>query len=419
MFNKSYKKYLKLKKRIDSFDEVSAHYLYELCLNKKLIFKINSVSIFFHIFLLILSIFSIISSRIKRVNKGYYFVIFNNSLNDPRSLNIQNKINLNKYINFVRTKSFLTSLKVFFKYPNVVFFQSIFVFSYFVNFRIIKEDTVQRKYEFITSVKKFQYKCIERIFYFLRIKRFIMMDDYREIQGFIKICEDLNIYSVAYMHSRFSKYRVALAYKVFDKYIVWSDFFKKQLININFKYKNRILINNFNFYKKYQKFINNKNLKKIKILYFFDMYMDFFSVKFYLDQLINNKDFEIYFKIKNNENPDQNLFNYALFNNIHIFKNESLKHVINKIKPQIFMATNSNVLLEATLYNCFPVLIKTKNDYSLDLVKNNVVILFNKKTDICRSIVNLVKKNYLKNNIYKKIWGLTNNNNSKLKKIIS
>jgi hypothetical protein len=419
MFNRSYKKYSKLKKRVDSFDVVSAHYLYELCLNKKLRFKINFISIFFHIFLLMLSIFSILRSRIKRVNKGYYFVIFDSSLKDQRSLNIQNQIDLNKYINFVRTRSFLTSLKVFFKYPNVVFFQSIFAFSYFINLRIFNENSIEKKYRFISRVKKFQFKCIEKIFYFLGIKKFIMIDDYREIQGFIKICENLKIFSVAYMHSRFSKYRVALGYKAFDKYIVWSNFFKQQLININSKYKNRILINNFNFYNKYKKQMNNNYQKKIKILYFFDMYIDFFSVKFYLDQLINNKNFEIYFKIKNNENPDQRLIKYAKLHNIYIFENKSIKDIVNKIAPQIFMAANSNVLLEATLYNCFPVLIKTKNDYSLDLVKNNSVILLNEKGNICRSILNLVAKSYLKNKIYKKIWGLTNNNNSKLKMIIS
>ena len=138
-----------------------------------------------------------------------------------------------------------------------------------------------------------------------------------------------------------------------------------------------------------------------------------------MDQLINNKKFEIYFKIKNNENPDQYLIKYAKFHNIYIFENKSIKDIVNKITPQIFMAANSNVLLEATLYNCLPVLIKTNNDYSLDLVKNNSVILLNKKRNICRSILNLVAKSYLKNKIYKKIWGLTNNNNSKLKMIIS
>ena len=72
-----------------------------------------------------------------------------------------------------------------------------------------------------------------------------MIDDYREIQSFIKICKKLNIKSIGYMHSRFSKYRVSLRYECFDKYIVWTDFFKKKLIKINPKYKNKILVKNF------------------------------------------------------------------------------------------------------------------------------------------------------------------------------
>jgi hypothetical protein len=418
MFNKAYSKYSKFKKRISTFNVVSAHYLYELILNNKIKFKISFISIIIHIFLLILSLYSILNSRFKKINKAQYFVIFNDELKDPRSINIHKHIDLNSYINFVRTRSFLTSLKVFFKYPNVVYFQSIFVFSYFLHLRIVNQKSIIDKYRFITKIKVFQFKCIEKIFFFLRIKKFIMIDDYREIQGFIEICEKLKILSIAYMHSRFSKFRVALAYKVFDKYIVWSNFFKKQLLNINQKYKKKIIINNFNSYKKHININNDYNTKKIIILYFFDMFVDFLSIKFYLKKIISNKNFVIYFKIKNNEYPDQRLLSYAKLNKIFIFKNQNIKNIVDQIRPQFFMAANSNVLLEATLYNCFPVMLKTNNDYSLDLAKNKSVIILNKKKNICEFMFKLLKQNLLKKKIYNKIWDTVNNNNCQLKRYI-
>ena len=49
-----------------------------------------------------------------------------------------------------------------------------------------------------------------------------MIDDYREIQNFINVCKKLNIETIGYMHSKFSKYRVSLRYDCFDKFIVWS-----------------------------------------------------------------------------------------------------------------------------------------------------------------------------------------------------
>jgi hypothetical protein len=418
MFNKAYDKYSQFKKKISTFNAVSAHYLYELILNKKIKFKISFISIIIHIFLLILSLYSILNSRFKKVNKAQYFVIFDDKLKDPRSINIHKHIVLNSYINFVRTRSFLTSLKVFFKYPNVVFFQSIFVFSYFVNLRVVNQRSIKDKYQFISKIKIFQFKCIEKIFFFLKIKKFIMIDDYREIQGFIEICEKLKIFSVAYMHSRFSKFRVALAYKVFDKYIVWSNFFKKQLLKINPKYKKRIIINNFNFYKKHINIHHDYNPKKIIILYFFDMYTDFLTIKFYLKKILKNKNFKIYFKIKNNEYPDKRLLRYARLNKIFTFKTQSIQNIVDQIRPHFFMAANSNVLLEATLYNCFPVMLKTKNDYSLDLAKNKSVIMLDKKKKIYKFMLKLLKQNSLKERIYNKIWGSVNNNKYQFKRYV-
>ena len=75
-----------------------------------------------------------------------------------------------------------------------------------------------------------------------------MIDDYREIQIFIRICKKLKIESIGYMHSRFSKYRVSLKYDCFDKYIVWTNYFKKKLIEINSNYKNKVLVSNLPHY---------------------------------------------------------------------------------------------------------------------------------------------------------------------------
>ena len=43
----------------------------------------------------------------------------------------------------------------------------------------------------------------------------------------LEFVKKLKIESIGYMHSRFSKYRVPLKYDCFDKYIVWTDFLKK------------------------------------------------------------------------------------------------------------------------------------------------------------------------------------------------
>ena len=86
----------------------------------------------------------------------------------------------------------------------------------------------------------------------------------------------------------------------------------------------------------------------------------------------------------------------------------NIETVVQKYRPKFFIATNSNALLEATLYNCFPIILKTKNDYSFDLIKDKVVISYSDKKNFYKFLKNLENKKYLINNIYKKIWSSKN-----------
>ena len=63
-------------------------------------------------------------------------------------------------------------------------------------------------------------------------------------------------------------------------------------------------------------------------------------------------------------------------------------------------------------------LLKTKNDYSFDLIKDKVVFQYSDKKDFYNFLKKLKKKKYLLNNIYNKLWKSTNKDLD-LKKILS
>jgi len=88
------------------------------------------------------------------------------------------------------------------------------------------------------------------------------------------------------MHSRFSKYRVSLKYGNFNKYIVWSDYFKKKLLEINPNYKNKVIVSNF---RKFRLRRNNFKTNQVRILYFLDTMMDTKKVISYLEQIKANE----------------------------------------------------------------------------------------------------------------------------------
>ena len=67
-----------------------------------------------------------------------------------------------------------------------------------------------------------------KIFKFLKIKKFLSIDDQRIMQVFLKACKELKIETFGYMHYKFSKYVIGIKYLSFDNFIVWSDYFKKK-----------------------------------------------------------------------------------------------------------------------------------------------------------------------------------------------
>ena len=393
--------------------DLSSSDLFDLALNK----NVKKGRIYFmdlplNFILLLLSLYSITKAKIKNIQKVNYFIAFNDEIYDPRTNNYISKIKQEKFLNIIRANSFKISIKAFMKYENVFFHQSIVYFSRF--FFIEKESTIEKKFIHIQKCNLRKQKIYLFFFKFLNIKKLIMIDDYREMQGFITICKKIKIHSIGIMHSRFSKFRVSLRYNCFDQYIVWTQYFKKKLIEINPKYKNKIIINNFRNFKRIKK---TRLSHELRILFFSDHMMDYESVINYLNQL-KNKKIKIFIKLKNNQNENKNFLKYINDNNFVNINVKSVSDAVKKYNPEFFIATNSNVLLEATLYDCFPILLKTKNDYSFDLIKDKVVFQYSDKKDFYSFLKKLKTKKYLLNNIYNKLWKSTNKDLD-LKKILS
>jgi len=402
MFRIAYIKFCYLKKKyyFSDLDSISAHYLFELCLDRSYKLKKNLKIFFFHLILILLSIASIVIAKLRKINKINYFISYQNAT-DPRSIWVLKELDLSNYVHIVRVNSLLIALKVFLKFKIVIFHQSISYFSHlFINKKYL---SLRKKYEIFHKFNLNKLLIYQKIFIFLKIKKFVSIDDYRELQIFLFLCKKYNIFSIGYMHSWFSQYRVALQYNSFDRYIVWSDYFARQLISVNKNYKNRIILknfknNNFNW--------ENFNLiqKKNAIVFFCDMHLDFKEVKKYLDYITNYTNFKLYVKLKVNEDINLSFLKYLNSKNIIIFKNESLKELILKVKPCIFMATNSSVLLDSTIYNCLPFMIKTNNDFSNQFYKDKIAIKISSVKQLKIKFELLSNRDKIIKNIRNKIW---------------
>ena len=251
---------------------------------------------------MLLSYATILKARAMGIKKFNYFIITDKNIIDSRSNNILNKLNYAEYLNCVRTKDFITSIKVYFKLKNIIFYHSLFFYYDLRSFFLTSNKNQLLK---IHSKNIYKYYTLKKIFSFLKLKKFMMIDDYREMQIFIKICKELNIQSLGYQHSRFNKYIFALKYGCFDKYIVWTPFFKKKLLSLNKDYKKKIIVNNF------RKFLVNKSKNKNNnLIYFVDDFVDTKKIILYLSKLNKLKNYNLFIKLKSNSFMSKTFINF-------------------------------------------------------------------------------------------------------------
>ncbi len=404
IFKQTYNKLKILRKNVyaEKIYEISFHEFFYAILNKKINVNKNYNKFFSFIAnlsLFFLSYLTIYKAKIFGIKKINYFIVADSNNIDIRSKNILNLLDDNQYINIVRTKNFKTSLKTYFKFKNIIFFNSLFIFYKFKK----KDNSKYNILENIHSKNFYKYLILRKLFSNLGVYKFLMIDDYREMQIFIKICNELRIKSIGYQHSRFNKFLLPLKYECFDKYIVWTDFFKKKLLLFNKNYKNKILINNFRNFSLVQNYKSKNNL-----IYFVDDYLDEKIIVKYLDKLNKLKNFKLFVKLKFNSEIPDNFIKYLKIKNYTILPNISINQIIKTIKPAGFLAAHSNILMESTLFNIAPILLKTKTDYSYDLIDEKLVFHLNLKDNFDKKIKKFVHNKKKISIIRNKIWTFKN-----------
>lgn len=394
-FNQLEKKYY-----YDKSFEISKNHLHSLIWNKNFIFpKFTLLSFLTNSILFILSIISIFLCKIKNISVANYFIVHRNKrgLYDFRSDYVLKEYDFRKSLNIIRCPSFIDSIKSYFIYPNVIFFLSI---DYFNSSFFYRKKNLRDNYEILHKKEKKNFNQIKKIFHFLQIRKFISIDDQRVIQVFLKVCNELDIKSFGYMHYKFSKFIVGIRYLCFDNFLVWSDYFKKKLIEVNKNYKHKkILISGFHD-KDYKKKIEGN---KINILYIIDLDLKFKSTSSLLKKLNQKKKINLYVKLRP-QVAETVWEQFCVKQNISYFKFENLDKVNRLIRIDYFIGNISTAILEALLYRAMPLKIISENDFADDLIKDKVVKKIRNFNDIMKITRDRPSKKQVNDLLYK-VWG--------------
>ncbi len=411
MHKKILLKFNKIEKKFGEEFSISKGSLYSLILNKNFSSRKISISnIIKNLILIFLSSITILLCKLKKIKIANYFIIHKNSKEyDNRSKYILQNFNLKKSMNIIRCQTFTDSLKIFFLYPNVFFYIPI---DFFSSFFLFKKKTIVDNYLVLHKKELRIYRILKSIFKFLKIKKFLTIDDQRILQTFLKVCKELNISSVGYMHYKFSKYSVAIKYLTFDHFFVWSNYFKKKLIELNKKYKKkRIIITGYP-----NKKVSNIKNKKINILYLLDLNIDFKKTIKFLKDLSKNNEIELFLKFKPQHKMSPQWIKFCQKEKIKYFESESLDYINTYHNIDYFIATISTALLESTLYKAIPIKLMTNNDFAEDMIKDKIVLKANNFNDVKKIIKNNNKKKL--RIFFNKVWGKKKYQTKKIKKIL-
>ena len=357
-------------------------------------------------FLTLLSLIGILVSKFKHLNKAHYYIIPNKSKHpfiDNRSQEIIKIIGRKKIFNLVKSVNNINSIKFFCSYPNTIFFYSILDIILFFNYKY-SNDVKKNCKSFHFCNKKFK-MFIKKLFKFLDIQKFIMIDDHRWASMFQQICKELEITSIGYMHGKFHKNQIGSRLSTFDYYILWDYFFKKQLLSINKSYNLKKIL--YNFHPGLKKKIKVKNKKinkkeKINILYVYEENVDFKKIYPILKDMLKEK-IAIDIKLRKNSFINEELIAFSIKNKIKLIDENNLQKIFLN-NYDFLLAHNSTMLYEALFFNVIPIRIMLKTIKIEDQISDNFFIKITSNLKNYYKFFSKLKKNYKSSKFKKLIW---------------
>ena len=373
-YNK-YKKYnLLIKKNYIKLDFISKQTIFN-DLNKNIeISRLNNLK---HnldiIFFKILNLICILKLNLRKFSTVHYWIPDLNSKNfiDQRSQYFLRDEKIKTQINLVRTNSLIYSLKLLFSLPNVVFLSGFHSFNHYKH--IIKNNNLKFRCEFYENNERILNENLKKFFSSQKIKRLISIDDYRIIQNLILASKLLKIKTTGYQHGRFSKFQIGLSDLTFDKFYVWSNFFKRELIKINKKYqKKHLIIKNFRF----KKMSIKKDAKNILYICEENLPIEIIinDIKFLIKNFKNSR---IIIRLREKQVYPKKFSFFLHKKKILISKEKTLLGAIITKKIKFLIAYSSTALLEASLYNVIPLMLVKKGYYNEEYIKQNIVFKIN------------------------------------------
>jgi hypothetical protein len=377
----------------------------------KIIFKLY----FTYLLLAIYTLFNLLLLKFKKIDKAHYLIDIKNSddFYDFRSKEVLDIFPPKNSVNFMHLGNVRYSLTNLHRKSNAIYFETIYY--------VLKPLLKAKRFEYAESENKFSnelleihqqhyndsyhiHKVVTWILKFLNIKILVSLDDSRYSNEIILASRELNIKTIGYMHGRFNEYHLGIYEFPFDKYLVWSDYFKGKILEISNKYKqeNIEVVGHFRIKKKLEDVKEKKN-----ILWLGESNIDYKEVIPFINNMIDNG-YHVYFRGKPGANNQ--LSDLLKKRNISIDDSNSFFECLSLNNIGVVLGTHSTALMESWIVGVPSLALKCSYDYGNHLWEDGLIEICDDTSSLNKHINNcfgmspnqlhMIRDKIWRNNIY-------------------
>jgi hypothetical protein len=210
------------------------------------------------------------------------------------------------------------------------------------------------------------------LFRWLCVQRIVCLDDARHTGELRLACKREGIETIAYMHARFNEYHVGLAQPRFDRYLIWSGFFRDALYELNPEYKkSRVTVCG------YPKVIPLNKTKRdteppLRVMWLGESNIDIIELNPYVEALVGMGHVEVTYRGKPGYEGD---IPYQLSANAcwNIDKTSDFFESLRVNGIDVVVGTHSTALMECWLVGVPAIMIRSSYDYAWHLVEDGLI----------------------------------------------
>jgi hypothetical protein len=358
-----------------------------------------------------LSLSNILRLKFSGIRIAQYLIDINNSkeVYDYRSREILQILKPTDTVNFMHINDVKYSVSTANNKSNAIFFEAIYytlrpfmskkkcthrsTHNYFA-------DIVLKENQSYYSDSYHLYTIVKWILNFLNIEKLIMLDDSRYTNELNLASKTLNISTVGYMHGRFNEYHLGLFEFPFDKYLVWSSYFKNKILSLSDMYRedNIEVVGHFRLKEKQHSGTRGRN-----ILWIGESNINYEEVMPYINMLTDSK-YNIFFRGKPGSN--NTIYSFLTKHSIRIDGSNSYFESLIENNIGLVIGTHSTALLESWILEVPSLVLKCSYDYGSHLWEDGLIELCTDKeylSDLVEKYFNISNEEI--NIVKEKIWG--------------